>query len=312
MRIVIPEVMDAGAVDWLKARFDVLYEPALVDDRPRMLDLLADADGLIVKDRTQVDQALLAAARKLRVVGRLGVGLDNIDVPACKARGIPVYPAIGANARSVAEYVMCTALMLLRPGAYVCTPQVAAGEWPQKHVRSGREMDGKTLGVAALGAIGQQVARMARALGMRVIAWAPTKGNDDPVFAEVGATPVDLDTLLADADILSLHIPLTSETRGLMNRERIAAMKKGAILINTARGAVVDNAALVEALKSGHLGGAAVDVYETEPLKAGSVFAGGAPNLLLTPHIAGGTVESTERRGTVVAEKVAATLLGGR
>lgn len=309
MRIVIPEVMDAGAVDWLKERFEVLYEPTLVDDRPRMLDLLADADAIIVKERTQVDQALLAAGRKLRVVGRLGVGLDNIDLPACKERDIAVYPAVGANARSVAEYVICTALMLLRPGAYVCTAQVAAGEWPQKHVRSGREMDAKVLGIAGLGAIGQALARLAGALGMRVIAWAPTKADDDVVFADVGATPVSLETLLAQSDILSLHIPLTKETRGLMSRERLAAMKKGAILINTARGAVVDNAALVEALKSGRLGGAAVDVYEAEPLKAGSVFAGNVPNLLLTPHIAGGTVESTERRGTVVAEKVAATLL---
>jgi (S)-sulfolactate dehydrogenase len=308
MRIVIPEVMDAGAVDWLKARFEVLYEPTLVDERARMLDALAEADAIIVKDRTQVDAALLAVARKLRAVGRLGVGLDNIDLPACTARDVAVYPASGANARSVAEYVICAALMLMRPGAYTSTAQVAAGEWPQKHVRGGRELDGKTLGIVGLGATGQLAARLAQGLGMRVMAWAPTKAADDPVFAEVHASPVDMGTLLREADVVSLHVPLTKETRGLFGRERIRAMKKGAVLINTARGAVVDGAALVEALSNGHLGGAAVDVYDSEPLPAGSVFAKPLPNLLLTPHIAGGTIESIERRGTVVARKVAAHL----
>jgi (S)-sulfolactate dehydrogenase len=308
MHIVIPEVMDANAVEWLKTRYEVHYEPTLVEHRPRMLDALANADAIIVKDRTQVDKTLLAAARRLRVVGRLGVGLDNIDLPACKERNIPVYPAVGANARSVAEYVICTALMLMRPGAYVCSAQVAAGEWPQKQVRSGREIDGKTMGIAGLGAIGQQVARLATGMGMRVIAWAPTKASDDKLFTKVGAQPVNLDALLAQSDIVSLHIPLTSDTRGVFNRERIFAMKKGALLINTARGALVDNGALVEALTSGHLGGAAVDVYDSEPLKAGSVFESVTSNLLLTPHIAGGTIESTERRGSVVAERVAAYL----
>lgn len=309
MRIVITEVMDDEAVAWLRERFEVLYEPTLVDQRAKLLDAMANADAIIVKSRTQVDEALLASAPRLRAVGRLGSGLDNIDLPACKQRAVAVYPASGINARSVAEYVICTTLMLLRNGAYLCTAEVAAGEWPQARVRNGHEADGKTMGVVGLGAIGQLVARLASCMGMRVIAWAPTKAADDPVFAAFDVESVSLENLLSQSDVVSLSIPLMPDTRGLFSRERINAMKQGAILINTARGGIVDDAALVQALKSGHLGGAAVDVYETEPLPAGSVYAEPVPNLVLTPHIAGGTVESTERRGTVVARRVADHLL---
>ncbi len=309
MRIVITEVMDDDAVTWLRERFDVVYEPTLVDQRPRLLELMGSADAVIVKSRTRVDDTLLAGAPKLRAVGRLGSGLDNIDLPACQQRNVAVFPASGVNARSVAEYVICTALMLLRPGAYACGAAVAAGEWPQARVRSGHEMDGKTIGILGLGAIGQLVARLAGCMGMRVLAWAPTKAPDDKVFSDVGARPVSLETLLSESDIVSLSIPLTTDTCGLISRDRIYAMKKGAILINTARGGIVDDGALVDALKNGHLGGAAVDVYDPEPLPAGSVFSVAIPNLLLTPHIAGGTVESTERRGTVVARRVAEHLI---
>ncbi|HEY9445515.1 MAG TPA: hydroxyacid dehydrogenase [Burkholderiales bacterium] len=310
MRIVISEVMDDEAVTWLKERFDVLYEPALVGERSGLLAAMPGADALIVKSRTRVDAELLASAPQLRAVGRLGTGLDNIDLPACKKRNVAVYPASGVNARSVAEYVICTALMLLRPGAYTCTAQVAAGAWPQAQVRNGREMDRKTIGIVGLGAIGQLVARLASCMGMRVIAWAPTKAPDDKVFSDLGACSVSMEALLSESDIVSLSLPLTPETRGLMSRQRIDAMKKGAILINTARGGVVDNRALVDALKSGHLGGAAIDVYDIEPLPSGAVFSEAVPNLLLTPHIAGSTVESTERRGTIVARRVADHLLG--
>jgi (S)-sulfolactate dehydrogenase len=308
MRIVIPEVMDAGAVEWLKARHEVHYDPALVDQRPKMLATMADADAIIVKERTQVDEALLAATPRLRVVGRLGVGLDNIDLPACRKRNIAVFPATGANARSVAEYVICTSLMLMRPAAYTNSARVASGEWPQKEARGGRELEGKTMGMVAMGATAQAVARIAGCMGMRLLGYDPLRPADDPVFAELGVKRVSLEELLAQSDIVTLHVPLTQETRGLMNRERISLMKKGAILINSARGGIVDAAALIEALREGRLGAAANDVYEQEPLPAGSVYKDRPATLLLTPHIAGGTVESTERRGTLVAERVAAYL----
>ena len=308
MHIVISEVMDADAVAFLEAKFDVHYDPTLMDDKARLYAAIADADALIVKNRVRVTPELLAAGPRLRVVGRLGTGLDTIDLPACKARNVAVHAAGGANARSVAEYVICTTFMLMKTGAYLTTAEVAAGQWPQVRVRDGREVDGKTIGLVGLGAIGQHIARMANGIGMKVLAYAPTKAPDDPVFAAVNAQRVDLDALLAQADVVSLQVPLTPDTRQMFSRERIAAMKKGAILINIARGAVVDNAALIDALKSGHLAGAALDVFETEPLPAGSVFAAPVPNLLLTPHIAGSTLESTERRGTLVAQRVADAL----
>jgi (S)-sulfolactate dehydrogenase len=309
MRIVITEVMDDDAVAWLRERFDVVYEPTLVDERVKLLDAIANADALIVKSRTQVDEALLSRAPRLQAVGRLGSGLDNIDLPACQQRNVAVYPASGINARSVAEYVICTALMLLRKGAYVCTAEVAAGRWPQARVRNGREADGKTMGIVGLGAIGQLVARLAGCMGMRVIAWAPTKSANDRIFSELNVERVSMETLLSQSDVVSLSIPLAPETRGLFSRERINAMKKDAILINTARGGIVDDAALIDALRNGHLGGAAVDVYDPEPLPPGSIYADAVPNLILTPHIAGGTIESTERRGTIVARRVADHLL---
>jgi (S)-sulfolactate dehydrogenase len=308
MRIVVPELMDAAAVFWLKARCDVHYEPTLVDERAKTLQLVAEADALIVKNRTQVDEALLAAAKKLRVVGRLGAGLDNIDVDACRKRGIAVYPAAGANARSVAEYVICTALMLLRPGLYTSSAQVAAGEWPAQQVRNGHELDGRTLGIVAMGATGQAVARLAGCLGMELLGYDPLKPPDDPAFRELNVTCTDLDELLARSDIVSLHVPLVKETRGLIGRAQIASMKKGALLINASRGGIVDDAALLEALREGRLGGAAVDVYEQEPLPAGTLYADRPANLLLTPHVAGATIESTERRGIFIAEKVVACL----
>ncbi len=308
MRIVIPEVMDTAAVEWLKARYDVNYEPTLVEQRQKMLDAMADADAIIVKNMTRVDEALLAAARKLRIVGRLGVGLDNIDLEACKKRDVAVCPATGANARSVAEYVICTALMLMRPGLYTSSAEVAAGGWPHKQLRSGREIDGKTFGIVAMGATGQAVARIAGCLGMRLVGYDPVRSPDDTAFRDLGVTPVNLTDLLMESDIVTLHVPLLKETRGLIGRTQIGTMKKGAVLINASRGGVVDDAALLEALRDGRLGGAAVDVYEQEPLPAGTIYENRPANLLLTPHVAGATIESTERRGTLVAQRVAAYL----
>jgi (S)-sulfolactate dehydrogenase len=306
MKVVISEFMDLPAVEALKVRFDTVYDPQLVDDRPGLASLLADADALVVRNRTQVDAALVAAAPRLKVIGRLGVGLDNIDVAACKARGIEVIPATGANALAVAEYVVCAALVLLR-GAYLSTAAVVAGEWPRARLSEGREASGKTLGIVGFGNIGQLVAGLAHGLGMRAVAADALIAASDPVWSRTGVGRRMLDELLAEADAVTLHVPLTAETRHLMNAERLARMKRGAVLINTARGGVVDEVALAQALSSGQLAGAALDVFEREPLVAGSPLAG-APNLVLTPHIAGVTQESNQRVSTMIAERVAAFL----
>jgi len=213
-----------------------------------------------------------------------------------------VIPATGANALSVAEYVIASTMMLMR-GAYRSTPDVAAGQWPRHALSNGREVGGKTLGLIGFGSIGQLTARLAQGVGMRVVAHDAMMDAAHPAYAQSGVQPLALAELIATTDVISLHVPLIDSTRRLFDATRIAAMKRGAVLINTARGGIVDEAAVAFALKSGHLGGAALDVFETEPLPAGSVFDG-CPNLILTPHIAGVTIEANERVSSMIAAKV--------
>lgn len=302
--IVITEFMDEAAVASLAGR-DVLYDPTLVDRPDDLLAALADCRALVVRNRTQVRGDLLAAAPRLRIVGRLGVGLDNIDVAACAARGVAVRPATGANDLAVAEYVITAALMLLRR-AWFASAAVAAGEWPRMAL-IGQEAEGKTLGLVGFGAIARLTAAKARALGFKVVAHDPLLAADHPAWA--GVRRLDLPSLLAAGDVVSLHVPLTADTRRMIDAAAIEAMKPGAILVNAARGGVVDEAALVAALREGKLGGAALDVFETEPLAAAdSAALAGVPNLVLTPHIAGVTEESNARVSFVIAEAVAAAL----
>ncbi|SIT22413.1 hydroxyacid dehydrogenase [Achromobacter sp. MFA1 R4] len=306
MQVLISEFMDAPAVDALRQRFDVRYEPDLVERRGALLDAAAHADALIVRNRSQVNAELLAAAPRLLAVGRLGVGLDNIDLPGCEARGITVIPATGANARAVAEYVIGTMLSLLR-GAYASTADVAAGKWPRNALSQGLEAHGRTLGVVGFGGIGRLAAQLARGLGMRVVGSDAALPPGHPVWGEAGAEPLPLDDLLAQADVVTLHVPLTPETRHLLDAARIDRMRAGAVLINTSRGGIVDEAALADALRAGRLRGAALDVFEQEPLPAGSPLAQ-APNLILTPHIAGLTQEANTRVSDMVAAGVTMAL----
>lgn len=301
-RIVISEFMDEGAVAQLAAVHDVLYDPLLVDDVPRLITEAQGADVLIVRNRTQVRHALLSALGRCKVVGRLGVGLDNIDVPGCEAKGMRVIPASGANALSVAEYVIASAMLLLR-GAYASTQAVAAGRWPRAALSDGRETAGQTLGVIGFGSIGQTTARLAQALGMKVMAFDAMLAPDAPVFAHNGVRCAALDELVRSADVVTLHVPLVDSTRGLFDAARIASMKKGAILINTSRGHIVDLAAVVAALRAGHLGGAAIDVFDAEPLQASEALRD-CPNLLLTPHVSGLSLQANQRVSFMIAEKI--------
>jgi (S)-sulfolactate dehydrogenase len=305
-RVVITEFMDEDAVAALATRFDVTYDATLIDRPVELKSVLADAAAVVVRNKTRVDAELLAAAPQLKVVGRLGVGLDNIDLPGCAARGIEVIPASGANALAVAEYVVGTALMLLR-GAYASSAAVGGGEWPRAALSDGREIAGKTMGVVGFGGIGRLAGNLARAVGMKVVGFDAQIRADAPVWREERTTPLPFDELLRTADVVTLHVPLTPETRGLLGGAKLALMKADAILVNTARGGVVDETALAAALKSGRLGGAALDVFEREPLPAGSPLAG-CPNLILTPHVAGVTRESNVRVSTLIADKVAAAL----
>ncbi len=299
--IVIAEMMDAAAVASLRSDYDVYYEPMLCDDIDGLTAALATARGLIVRNRTQVRDAVLTAAPNLKVVGRLGVGLDNIDVAACEARGVVVCPATGANAVAVAEYVITAMLMLLR-GAYRERARVIAGAWPRAEL-IGREANNRCMGLVGFGATARAVGDRARTLGMSVIAHDPFL--KDRIDADPGTSWAELPTLLQTADVVSLHVPLTEQTRYLLNGDSIATLRPGAIVINTARGGIVEEAALIEALRAGHLHGAALDVFEDEPLNAatGAKF-NDVPNLILTPHIAGVTEESNTNVSAVTAQNV--------
>ncbi|WP_258129470.1 hydroxyacid dehydrogenase [Achromobacter anxifer] len=309
MHILISEFMDEPAVDALRQRFNVRYAPELVERREALLAAAGEADALIVRNRSQVDAALLQAAPRLRAVGRLGVGLDNIDLDGCAARGIAVIPATGANARAVAEYVIGTALMLLR-GAYASSAEVAAGAWPRTALSQGLEAQDRMLGIVGFGGIGRLTARLAQGLDMRVAGCDAALPPDHPAWRETDVVALPLDELLAQADVVTLHLPLTPGTRQLLDAGRIARMRPGAVLINTSRGGIVDESALAQALRAGHLRGAALDVFDQEPLPAGGPLAG-APNLILTPHIAGLTQEANTRVSDMVAAGVTMALTGG-
>ena len=299
--ILITEFMDDAQVARLSDAHPTQYAPDLADRQGDIPGLMAGVQALVVRNRTQVNAAILDAAPDLKVVGRLGVGLDNIDLTACAERGVEVIPATGANTLSVAEYVVTNALVLLR-GAYDTRTSMEAGEWPRAAC-SGREVSGRTLGLIGFGAIAQETARLARALGMNICAFDPHLPDGNPAWD--GATRLDLVGVLASADAISLHVPLTDETRHMINAERLDKMRRDAVLINAARGGVVDEAALANAMQSGHIAGAALDVFETEPLtiEAARKF-NGIKNLFLTPHIAGVTQDSNTRVSKMIADCV--------
>ena len=301
MHIVVSEFIDQAALNQVGSGATVDYDPELVENRPRLLDRMRLATGLIVRNRTQVDGELLAAAPHLKVVGRLGVGLDNIDLKACEARNIAVHPATGANTLPVAEYVITASLMLLR-GAFVARGAMIAGDWPRSALIGG-ETSGRVMGLLGFGAIARAVADRARSLGMTILAHDPFLAADDPAWQH--AQTCSLKALLAQADVLSLHVPITATTRNLIDAEALARMKPSAIVINTARGGIVDEAALAHALRHKTLAAAALDVFDQEPLTAASAAKfDGLDNILLTPHIAGVSTEANIRVSAVTVTNV--------
>lgn len=307
--IVITEFMNDEVAAELAATHDVLYDPTLVDRPDDLAREAARARALIVRNRTRVTAELLDGCPGLKVVGRLGVGLERIDLKACAARGVAVCPARGANAVSVAEHVIATMLMLFR-GAYTATDRVLAGEWP-RNVLIGREAAGATMGLVGFGDIARHAAARASALGMEVVAHDPFVHPEDPAWREMRTRPAALDELLAAADVVSIHVPLTDGTRNLIDDAAIRRMKPDAVLINTARGGIVDEAALVAALREGRLGGAALDVFAVEPVTAVSGTAlRDVPNLILTPHIAGVTVQSNRWISVLTVRNVLRVLDG--
>ena len=301
--VVIPEFMDEPTARRLIATHDVHWDPQLWGKRDELLNRIADARAVIVRNATIVDPEFLAAAPNLRIVARMGVGLDNIDVDACRARGVEVCPSIGANAVSVAEYVIATAMILLRGPAYYATAEVAGGTWDRPKFAGGREIAGRTMGIVGFGSIGQTVGDKARALGMDVIACDAVMPADAPAWKTTRR--VDLETLLAEADVVSLHCPKLPQTIDLIDAAAFARMKPGAVLVNSARGGIVNEAACAEALRSGRIAGAALDTLDVEPIDAtAQAIFRDVPNLILSPHIAGVTQEANRRIAEVAAENV--------
>ncbi|MGI5125293.1 phosphoglycerate dehydrogenase [Pseudonocardia sp. CA-107938] len=273
-------------------------------DRPALLAAVAGADALLVRSATLVDAEVLAAGPRLKVVGRAGVGLDNVDVQAATARGVMVVNAPTSNIVSAAEHAVALLLAAARniPAA---DASLRAGKWARSAF-TGTEINGKVAGIVGLGKIGQLVAQRLAAFGTSLIAYDPYVAPARA--AQLGIELVELDELLSRADLISIHLPKTPETLGLIGKDQLALTRPGVIIVNAARGGLVDEDALAEAVRSGHVGGAGIDVYVTEPATASPLFE--LPQIVVTPHLGASTAEAQDRAGTDVARSVQLALAG--
>jgi D-3-phosphoglycerate dehydrogenase / 2-oxoglutarate reductase len=303
-KVLISDKMDPNAAKIFTERgCDV---DAITDKTPEELAaMIGEYDGLAIRSSTKVTQAILDAATNLKVIGRAGIGVDNVDIPAASAKGVVVMNTPFGNSITTAEHAIALMFALARqlPEA---NAQTQAGLWP-KNGFMGVEVTGKTLGLVGAGNIGSIVASRALGLKMKVVAFDPFLTAERAV--EMGVEKADLDTLLAKADFITLHTPLTDQTRNILSKENLAKTKKGVRIINCARGGLVDEAALKEALDSGHVAGAALDVFQTEPAKESPLF--GTPNFICTPHLGASTNEAQVNVALQVAEQMADYLVNG-
>ena len=299
--ILVTEFMDEDAVNLLREKYEVYYDISLAEDPNSLVNLINKMKALIVRNKTLVTRELIENAPNLTCVGRLGVGLDNIDLNACEEQNITVYPALGANSHSVAEYVICASMLLLRK-AYFKKNEMIAGNWPRQE-SSGSEVYGKTLGLIGFGDIAQKTRDLALGLGMKTVAYDPYLDKDSNVWKET--KNLDLDNLLSISDIISLHIPLTKETKNLIDEKKLRLIKNSSVIINTSRGGIIDENSLAKLLKENKIGGAALDVFNKEPInKVNAKKFEGLDNIILTPHIGGVTKESNERVSKMIAKKI--------
>jgi len=299
--ILITEFMDEDAVNLLKKKYDVYYDISLAEDSNSLVKLINKMKALIVRNKTLVTRELIKNAPNLTCVGRLGVGLDNIDLNACEEQNITVYPASGANSHSVAEYVICASMLLLRK-AYFKKNEMIAGNWPRQE-SSGSEVYGKTLGLIGFGDIAQKTRDLALGLGIKTVAYDPYLDKDSNLWKET--KNLLLDNLLSISDIISLHIPLSKETKNLIDEKKLRLIKNSSVIINTSRGGIIDENSLAKLLKENKIGGAALDVFSKEPInKVNAKKFEGLDNLILTPHIGGVTKESNERVSKMIAKKI--------
>src|ERR1700704_1495399 len=304
--LVADSISQRGLDELLRdGALDVVVQTGLSESQ--LVDIVPQFGALVVRSQTKVTANVLNAGTKLRVVGRAGVGVDNVDVETATRRGVIVLNAPGGNTVSTAEHAFSLLLSVARkiPPAEA---SIRAGNWDRKSFE-GVELYNKTLGVIGMGRIGSELSRRAIAFGMRVLAYDPYLSSSRARSLQVELVE-ELDDLLPLADFLTLHTPLTPETHHLLNAPRLTKTKRGVRLINCARGGLIDEAALVEALASGQVAGAALDVFEKEPLPADSPLRG-IPNLILTPHLGASTVEAQESVGIEIAQAIRAALLDG-
>jgi D-3-phosphoglycerate dehydrogenase / 2-oxoglutarate reductase len=303
-RIVVADRLGKAGLEMLRGLpgYEVVET---VGKGPEALETaLGEAVALVVRSETKVTAAMIAKAPKLKIIARAGMGTDTIDVDEASRRKIPVLTAPGANSNSVAEYTFALLLALARRVAPAAA-SLAAGKWDRKAFE-GTELRGKTLGLLGLGRIGSRVGSIAKGFGMTVV------GYDPGITAEqaelLGLDLIPLDVLIQRSDALSLHVKLSAGTRHMIDERRLNLVKRGVLIINTARGALIDDTALAKALQDGRVGGAALDVYDPEPLPADSVLRT-APNILLTPHLAASTAEAQTRVATEIASSLGDALL---
>ena len=310
MKILVTELMWEDGIEVLRDKgYTVDYDMELSRKREELLSLLPDYDAVIVRNETKVDTEFLDTAKKAQVIGRLGVGLDNIDLKAARERNIPVVSARNANATSVAEYVMAAMLNASR-ALSDADADVRQGNWDRKFF-TGSELYNKTLGLVGMGEIAHRVAKRAKAFGMRVIGYDPFVAPYDHVVQETGIEQVDLDEVFNQSDFISVHVPLTPATRQLINRDKLDLMKPHAYLINSARGGIIHEDDLVEAVANNKIAGAYLDVLEKEPVDINSPLLK-YDAIRLSPHIAGLTVEAQSRTALLIAHEVDRVLTGGR
>ncbi|SDC62811.1 phosphoglycerate dehydrogenase [Actinokineospora iranica] len=300
--VLIAEKLAPSVLDVFGDEFDVRHVDGT--DRPALLAAVAEADALLVRSATQVDAEVLKASDTLKVVARAGVGLDNVEVPAATERGVLVVNAPTSNIVSAAEHAVALLLAVARqvPDAHATLQD---GQW-KRSAFSGVELQGKTVGVVGLGKIGQLFAQRLAGFGTTLIAYDPYASPARA--AQLGIELVELDELLGRADVISVHLPKTPETKGLLNAEALAKTKKGVIIVNAARGGLIDEEALADAVRGGQVRGAGVDVFVTEPTTSSPLF--GVPGIVVTPHLGASTAEAQDRAGTDVAHSVRLALRG--
>jgi D-3-phosphoglycerate dehydrogenase len=303
-RVLIADQLSPAAVEIFKIR-GVQADVRTGLTKDELLKIIADYDGLALRSATKADKDVIAAAKTLKVIGRAGIGVDNVDIPAATAAGIVVMNTPFGNSITTAEHAIAMMFALARqlPQADLSTQ---AGKW-EKNRFMGIELSGKTLGLIGAGNIGSIVADRANGLKMKVVAYDPFLSPERAV--EIGVEKVELDALLARADVITLHTPLTDKTRNILGPENLAKTKKGVLIVNCARGGLVDEKALREGLESGAIGGAAFDVFAEEPAKTNVLF--GAPNFIATPHLGASTLEAQENVALQVAEQMSDYLLTG-